>query len=102
MECCEDLAGVEGRVVWIAILQDFEEKIRLRNENEEDRDLCGLRQDGVGDVRRRRRSVVVKRKQPRWRRRSKRGRNLLQREAMGVGGGGMVGGREKLMVRMMS
>lgn len=96
IECCDDLAGVDGRVVSIAILQVLEEKIRLRNEIEEERALCGLRHDGVGTgletgetLRflegwfrwRRRWSAVVRRKQPTWRIRSRRARNLLEKEA---------------------
>lgn len=88
MECCDDLAGVEGeRAVSIAILQVLEEKIRLRNEKEEARDLslCGFKQEGVGRWWRRRRwSAVVRRKQPTWRMRSKRKKNLWERD-LGIG-----------------
>lgn len=93
MECCDDLAGVEGgRAVSIAMVEVLEEKIRLRKEKEEDKDLRGLKQEGVGRGRGRGRGrgeAVVRRKQPRWRRRRKRGRNLLGRDGGMIGAMGM-------------
>lgn len=97
MECWDDLAGVEGGgAVWIAMVQVLEEKIRLRKENEEDRELRGLKQEGGGRGRRRGRGrgrgegEVVRRKQPRWRRRiRKRGRSLLGRDGGSIGAMGM-------------
>ena len=95
MECWDDLAeetvvvGVVGWV-WVELLvwQGLEEKIRLQKDQEEERALVVLNE---GDGRERREPlrffegrwsfVVVKWKQPRWRRRMKIEKNLLNNVA---------------------
>jgi hypothetical protein len=100
MECWDDLAeetvvvGVVGWVwVWMELLvwQGLEaEKIRLKKDQEEERALVVLNEGGDGRELRREplrffegrwSFVVVKMKQPRWRRRMKIEKNLLNNVA---------------------
>lgn len=92
-DCWEFLAEVNVGVVvavgcvWMVFLQLAleEEKMRLRQDQVEERALLGLREGGGRERGEALRflaglwwSLAVKMKQPRWRRRMKRERNLLK------------------------